>query len=122
MNRCIELAKKGLGKVAPNPMVGCVIVSNNQVIGEGYHQAYGEPHAEVNAINSITDKSLLATSTLYVNLEPCAHHGKTPPCADLIIESGIPKVIIGCKDATLKLREKVWLSFKMQALMWNWVF
>tara|TARA_R110001592_G_scaffold125325_4_gene335239 strand:- start:1600 stop:2703 length:1104 start_codon:yes stop_codon:yes gene_type:complete len=99
MNRCLLLAKKGLGNVAPNPMVGCVIVHNNKIIGEGYHQKYGESHAEVNAINSVTDKALLKESTLYVNLEPCAHFGKTPPCANLIVEHKIPKVVIGCIDS-----------------------
>ncbi len=98
MLKCIELASKGIGNVAPNPMVGCVIVHNNQIIGSGYHQKYGEAHAEVNAINSVSDKSLLKDSTLYVNLEPCSHTGKTPPCADLIIANKIPKVIIGQID------------------------
>ncbi len=92
------MAKKGLKDVAPNPMVGCVIVHNNTIIGQGYHQKYGEAHAEVNAINNVEDKELLRNSTLYVNLEPCSHFGKTPPCSNLIIESKIPKVIIGCID------------------------
>ena len=99
MQRCIELAKNGLGNVAPNPMVGCVIVYKDQIIGEGYHQKYGKAHAEVNAINSVKDKSLLTNSRLYVNLEPCAHFGKTPPCSDLIVEYKIPEVIIGCVDS-----------------------
>jgi len=99
MERCLELAKKGMGLVSPNPMVGCVIVYNSEIIGEGFHQKYGEAHAEVNAINSVTDKSLLNKSTLYVNLEPCAHFGKTPPCSSLIIEHKIPKVVIGCVDS-----------------------
>lgn len=99
MLRCLELAKQGLGNVAPNPMVGCLIVHQNNIIGEGYHQQYGEAHAEVNAINSVTDKNLLSESTLYVNLEPCAHYGKTPPCSDLIIKNKIPKVIVGCIDS-----------------------
>lgn len=98
MLRCIELAKKGLSNVAPNPMVGAVIVYNNTIIGEGYHQQYGKAHAEVNAINSVKDKSLLAKATLYVSLEPCAHFGKTPPCSDLIIEHNIPTIVIGCVD------------------------
>ena len=98
MNLCIQLAKQGIKDVAPNPMVGCVIVHDGEVIGQGYHERYGEAHAEVNAINSVSDKSLLAESTLYVNLEPCAHIGKTPPCANFIIEHKIPKVIIGCID------------------------
>jgi len=96
--RCLELAKNGLGNVAPNPMVGCVIVLNNKILGEGYHQQFGEAHAEVNAINSVKNKELLSQSTLYVNLEPCAHFGKTPPCADLIIKNNIKKVVIGCTD------------------------
>ena len=95
MARCIELAKKGIGYVAPNPMVGCVIVHNDQVIGEGYHQKFGEAHAEVNAINSVANKELLKESTIIVSLEPCSHYGKTPPCSDLIIEKQIPKVVIG---------------------------
>jgi len=98
INRCLYLAGKGLGKVQPNPMVGCVIVYEDKIIGEGYHQGYGEPHAEVNAINSVEDKNLLPLSTLYVSLEPCSHYGKTPPCTDLIIKTGIKKVIIACKD------------------------
>lgn len=99
MQRCLELAAHGLGSVAPNPMVGCVVVHNDRIIGEGYHQVYGGPHAEVNAIARVVDESLLPQSTLYVNLEPCAHHGKTPPCANLIIEKGIKNVVIGCKDS-----------------------
>ena len=99
MQRCLKLAQKGIGLVFPNPMVGCVIVYEGEIIGEGFHQKYGEAHAEVNAINSVTDKSLLNKSTLYVNLEPCAHFGKTPPCANLIIENKIPKVVICCVDS-----------------------
>jgi len=99
MNICLHLAKQGIGKVAPNPMVGCVIVYNNTIIGQGYHEVYGGPHAEVNAVNNVKDKSLLKESTLYVNLEPCAHFGKTPPCANLIVEHQIPKVVIGCIDS-----------------------
>jgi diaminohydroxyphosphoribosylaminopyrimidine deaminase/5-amino-6-(5-phosphoribosylamino)uracil reductase len=99
MQRCLELATLGMGKVAPNPMVGCVIVYEDQIIGEGYHQKYGAAHAEVNAINAVKDKSLLEKSTLYVSLEPCAHYGKTPPCADLIIHHKIPKVVIACIDS-----------------------
>lgn len=98
MKRCLELAALGAGNVAPNPMVGCVIVFNNKIIGEGYHQKYGEHHAEVNAINSVIDKSNLSKATLYVNLEPCAHFGKTPPCADLILTYKIPMVVVGCRD------------------------
>ena len=99
--RCLELAQNGSGFVAPNPMVGAVLVYNNKIIGEGFHQAFGEPHAEVNAINQSLEngnKYLLDKSVLYVNLEPCSHSGKTPPCSDLIIKYGIPKVVIGCKD------------------------
>ncbi|MDP4688018.1 MAG: bifunctional diaminohydroxyphosphoribosylaminopyrimidine deaminase/5-amino-6-(5-phosphoribosylamino)uracil reductase RibD [Salibacteraceae bacterium] len=98
MQRCLELAALGLGNTAPNPLVGSIIVHQNQIIGEGYHQQYGEAHAEVNAINSVENKALLAESTLYVNLEPCAHHGKTPPCADLIIAHNIPQVVICNRD------------------------
>ncbi len=98
MQRCLQLALKGLGNVSPNPMVGCVIVHDNKIIGEGYHQKYGEAHAEVNAINSVQDKSLLKSSTLYVSLEPCNHFGKTPPCADLILKYEIPNVVIGIQD------------------------
>ena len=98
MQRCLELAVHGLGNVSPNPLVGCVIVKDDKIIGEGYHQVYGGPHAEVNAINSVKNKKLLKKSTLFVNLEPCSHHGKTPPCSDLIISMGIPEVIIGQKD------------------------
>lgn len=98
MQRCLQLAANGLGNVAPNPMVGCVIVHNDIIIGEGYHAYYGEAHAEVNAINSVKDKSLLKDATLYVSLEPCSHQGKTPPCTNLIIESGIKNVVIACSD------------------------
>lgn len=98
MNRCLQLALMGIGNVAPNPMVGCVLVHNNKIIGEGYHRKYGDAHAEVNAINDVKDKTLLSESILYVSLEPCNHFGKTPPCADLIIGSGIKKVVIGCTD------------------------
>lgn len=106
MRRCIELAAKAEGLTYPNPMVGAVIVNNGRIIGEGYHVRAGEPHAEVNAINSVSDKSLLRTSTLYVNLEPCSHYGKTPPCADLIISCGIPEVIVGTSDTSDKVSGK----------------
>jgi diaminohydroxyphosphoribosylaminopyrimidine deaminase/5-amino-6-(5-phosphoribosylamino)uracil reductase len=99
ISRCLELASLGLGNTAPNPMVGCLIVRQNEIIGEGFTSPYGGNHAEVNAINSVRDPSLLTDSTLYVSLEPCAHFGKTPPCADLIVKSGIPKVVIGCQDS-----------------------
>lgn len=98
MQRCLQLASLGLGDVQPNPMVGAVIVKDGQIIGEGYHHKYGGPHAEVNAIDSVKDKELLKKSTIYVNLEPCSHFGKTPPCADLIIRMGIPKVVVGTVD------------------------
>lgn len=98
MQRCIQLAQNGHNNVPPNPMVGAVIVCENKIIGEGYHIKFGGPHAEVNAINSIKDRSLLKRSTLYVSLEPCSHYGKTPPCADLIIQKEIPKIVIGCQD------------------------
>lgn len=103
MSRCIYLAQKAKGYTSPNPMVGAVLVYNDQIIGEGYHRKYGEPHAEVNAINSVKDKTLLSKSTLYVSLEPCAHYGKTPPCANLIVDSKIPRVVIGCKDPFAKV-------------------
>ena len=95
---CLKLAQLGFGNVAPNPMVGCVIVNKNKIIGQGYHQGYGRHHAEVNAINSVENKDMLKESTLYVNLEPCSHYGKTPPCADLIIKHKIPQVVVGCID------------------------
>lgn len=98
MRRCIELAKNGLCNVPPNPMVGAVIVCDGRIIGEGYHIRCGEAHAEVYAIRSVKDDSLLKHSTIYVSLEPCSHYGKTPPCADLIIEKQIPRIVIGCQD------------------------
>ncbi len=98
MNLCLSLAKQGIGYVHPNPMVGCVIVCEDIIIGQGYHEAYGKAHAEVNAIHAVSEKELLPDSTLYVNLEPCSHYGKTPPCADLIIKSGIKRVVIGSVD------------------------
>ena len=98
MQKCLDLAQKGRANAAPNPMVGCVIVHDGEIIGEGFHEQYGQAHAEVNAVNSVQNKSLLHSSTLYVNLEPCAHFGKTPPCSNLIIEHKIPKVVIGCVD------------------------
>lgn len=98
MQRCIDLAMTGLGYVAPNPMVGAVLVADNTIIGEGYHQKYGGHHAEVNAIESVNDKTLLRKATLYVNLEPCCHHGKTPPCTDIIAQNQIPQVVIGTVD------------------------
>ncbi len=106
MNKCLELAKKGKGYVAPNPMVGCVIVYQDKIIGEGYHKIFGDAHAEVNAINSVKNKSLLKESRIYINLEPCTHFGKTPPCTDLIISEEIPHVIIGVKDEHDKVAGK----------------
>jgi len=103
MKRCIELAKNGLGTTYPNPMVGSVIVCDGKIIGEGWHQKSGQAHAEVNAVNSVKDKSLLKKSTIYVSLEPCSHFGKTPPCCDLIIANGIPNVVVGTVDPNEKV-------------------
>lgn len=98
MLRAIGLARLGMGNVSPNPMVGCVIIHHGVIIGEGYHREYGKAHAEVNAVNSVKNKALLKESTLYVTLEPCSHHGKTPPCTDLILQCGIPNVVVGTID------------------------
>lgn len=98
MYRCLQLALNGKGFVSPNPMVGAVVVHKGKIIGEGFHREYGKAHAEVNAIASVKDKSLLKESTIYVSLEPCAHHGKTPPCAQLIIDNQIPRAVIACLD------------------------
>jgi diaminohydroxyphosphoribosylaminopyrimidine deaminase / 5-amino-6-(5-phosphoribosylamino)uracil reductase len=100
MQRCLELASLGGGHVAPNPMVGSVLVYEDRIIGEGYHLLYGKAHAEVNCISSVKpeDEHLIKAATIYVSLEPCAHHGKTPPCADLIIARNIPRVVVGCRD------------------------
>ncbi|MCG8813481.1 bifunctional diaminohydroxyphosphoribosylaminopyrimidine deaminase/5-amino-6-(5-phosphoribosylamino)uracil reductase RibD [Tenacibaculum finnmarkense] len=98
IKRCLQLAKNGIGTARPNPSVGAVIVYKNTIIGEGFTSAYGANHAEVNAINSVKDKTLLKEATIYVTLEPCAHFGKTPPCADLIVKHQIAKVVIGCVD------------------------
>ncbi|NTU53249.1 MAG: bifunctional diaminohydroxyphosphoribosylaminopyrimidine deaminase/5-amino-6-(5-phosphoribosylamino)uracil reductase RibD, partial [Chlorobiaceae bacterium] len=106
MGRCLELAARGEGSVSPNPMVGSVIVHKGRIIGEGWHQRYGEAHAEVNAIASVADQSLLSDSTLYVNLEPCSHFGKTPPCADLIVDRRISRVVVGCTDPHEKVAGK----------------
>ncbi len=104
MRRALELAAHGMGNVSPNPMVGAVIVApDGRVIGEGYHRRFGGPHAEVNAVRSVADRSLLADSTIYVTLEPCSHYGKTPPCAKLIIDSGIPRVVVGAGDPNEKV-------------------
>ena len=98
MARCIELARGGEGNTAPNPMVGAVIVHKGKIIGEGFHRKCGEAHAEVNAVASVRDEALLRDSTIYVSLEPCSHYGKTPPCAELIIRKGIPRVVVGTLD------------------------
>lgn len=103
IKRCIELAKNGLGTTYPNPLVGSVIVYDGKIIGEGWHKKAGESHAEVNAVNSVKDKSLLSKSTIYVSLEPCSHFGKTPPCSDLIIHHRIPNVVIGTIDPFAKV-------------------
>lgn len=106
MLRCLQLAELGAGWVSPNPRVGCVIVYDGKIIGEGYHQKYGQAHAEVNAINAVADATKLAECTLYVSLEPCAHYGKTPPCVDLIIDKKIKKVVIGTTDTHSKVAGK----------------
>lgn len=108
MDRCIQLAKLAAGNVAPNPMVGAVLVYEDRIIGEGYHKKYGEAHAEVNCINSVCkeDEGLITSSTLYVSLEPCAHYGKMPPCADFIIKNKILRVVIGCRDPFSKVNGK----------------
>lgn len=106
MNRAIQLAKLGIGKTNPNPLVGAVIVHNDIIIGEGYHQKFGEAHAEVNAINSVIDQSILPASTIYVTLEPCSHFGKTPPCADLICSKQFKRVVIGSLDPHEKVSGK----------------
>lgn len=105
IRRCIQLALNGRLTTAPNPMVGAVIVYHDRIIGEGYHHRHGEPHAEVNAINSVKeeDRQYLCKSTIYVSLEPCSHFGKTPPCANLIIDKGIPRVVIGARDTNAKI-------------------
>ena len=106
MQVCIDLALKGFPLAMPNPLVGCVIVHKHKIIGQGYHKQYGSHHAEVNAIGNVENKDLLKESTLYVSLEPCAHHGKTPPCADLIIKHKIPKVVIGSLDTFSEVNGK----------------
>jgi len=106
MQRCLELAKQGAGNTSPNPLVGSVIVYNGKIIGEGYHRKCGEPHAEINAINAVKNRSLLTKSTLYVNLEPCSHYGKTPPCAEKIAQLKIPRVVVGIKDLSAKVNGK----------------
>ncbi|MCM4169767.1 bifunctional diaminohydroxyphosphoribosylaminopyrimidine deaminase/5-amino-6-(5-phosphoribosylamino)uracil reductase RibD [Arenibacter sp. H213] len=112
ISRCIQLAKNGLGSTFPNPMVGSVIVHDQKIIGEGYTSPYGGAHAEVNAINSVQDSTLLTKATLYVTLEPCSHQGKTPPCADLIIKHKIPRVVIGVLDPHEKVAGEGVLKLK----------
>ena len=106
MRRCLQLASNGLMGARPNPMVGCVIVADRRIIGEGYHIRCGEGHAEVNAFASVRqeDEALLPHSTVYVSLEPCAHYGKTPPCCDLIIQKGVKRVVVGCQDSFSKVQ------------------
>lgn len=106
MRRCLQLAKAGEGTVSPNPLVGSVIVCDHKIIGEGFHHHSGGPHAEVVAVNSVKDKSLLRKSTIYVTLEPCSHFGKTPPCANLIVENEIPRVVISCLDPFVEVAGK----------------
>jgi len=98
MQRALELATRAQGYVSPNPMVGCVVVHDGNIIGEGFHQRYGQAHAEVNAIASVSDRAKLKDSTVYVTLEPCSHFGKTPPCADLLIREGVKRVVVACED------------------------
>jgi diaminohydroxyphosphoribosylaminopyrimidine deaminase/5-amino-6-(5-phosphoribosylamino)uracil reductase len=106
MDRCLELARLGAGSVSPNPMVGCIIVYDGEIIGEGFHEKYGEAHAEVNAVRTVKNQTLLNNCTLYVSLEPCSHFGLTPPCSDLIIEKKIPRVVIGTIDSFAKVAGK----------------
>ena len=103
MHRALQLAANGRGFTSPNPMVGAVIVADGRIIGEGWHRRCGGPHAEVNAINSVSEKELLCQSTMYVTLEPCSHYGKTPPCADLVVRTGIQRVVIGSLDPNEKV-------------------
>lgn len=106
IKRCFDLALNGMGHVSPNPLVGCVIVHNGKIIGEGWHKKYGGPHAEVNAVAAVADKSMLSSSTVYVNLEPCAHHGKTPPCADMLVAHRVKKVVISNVDSNVLVAGK----------------
>ena len=103
MHRAIELARHGMGNASPNPMVGAVIVCDGEIIGEGYHRRCGEGHAEVNAVASVKKRDLLTRSTIYVTPEPCSHYGKTPPCSKLIIDTGIPRVVVGSLDPFAKV-------------------
>ena len=106
MSRALQIAKLGGVHVAPNPLVGAVIVFQDKIIGEGYHQKYGGHHAEVNAINNVKDKSLLSEATIYITLEPCSHHGKTPPCSDLLVKHKLKRVVIACLDINPKVAGK----------------
>ncbi|MDR0422560.1 MAG: bifunctional diaminohydroxyphosphoribosylaminopyrimidine deaminase/5-amino-6-(5-phosphoribosylamino)uracil reductase RibD [Proteiniphilum sp.] len=106
MERCLQLARKGEGFTKPNPLVGAVVVHNGRIIGEGFHRQYGNAHAEVNAITSVKDSTLLPESTLYVSLEPCTHHGQTPPCTELIITRKIPRVVVATGDPNPKVSGK----------------
>ncbi|HEX3080548.1 MAG TPA: bifunctional diaminohydroxyphosphoribosylaminopyrimidine deaminase/5-amino-6-(5-phosphoribosylamino)uracil reductase RibD, partial [Puia sp.] len=108
MERCLQLAALAAGFTAPNPLVGAVLVHEGRIIGEGYHHQYGAPHAEVNCIASVkeADRSLIPNSSLYVSLEPCVHHGKTPPCTDLILREKIQLVVIGCRDPFIEVNGK----------------
>lgn len=106
MQRCLDLAILGQGAVSPNPMVGCVIVKNDNIIGEGYHRVFGGPHAEVEAVLAVKDPKKLEGATVYVSLEPCAHFGKTPPCSNLLIEKKVAKVVVACKDPNPKVAGK----------------
>lgn len=103
MHRALQLAANGRGTTSPNPMVGAVIVCDGRIIGEGWHRVFGGPHAEVNAVSSVADRELLRRSTMYVTLEPCSHYGKTPPCAELILKCGIPRVVVGSLDPNEKV-------------------
>ena len=118
MQRCLQLAALGAGLVAPNPMVGAVLVHAGRIIGEGYHQQFGGAHAEVNCMNNVADadKEFVARSTMYVSLEPCAHFGKTPPCADLVIANKIPNVVIGCRDSFAAVAGKGIEKFKQAGI------
>ena len=106
MERCIKLALNGIGNVSPNPLVGSVLVFKNQIIGEGFHEKYGLAHAETNAIKNVKDKNLISKAILYVNLEPCSHHGNTPPCCEMIVKNKIKHVVIGCLDSSSKVNGK----------------
>ena len=106
MNRCLDIALNGIGKVSPNPLVGSVLVYDNQIIGEGFHEKYGLSHAETNAIKNVKDKRLISKAILYVNLEPCSHHGNTPPCCEMIVSNNIKHVVIGCLDSSSKVNGK----------------